>query len=82
MSGVDNPEITITLRRSDWDLVLRHLVRGMFVDVVDVINAISVQANPQIEAAMRANETSRWPTRWPAVRGRDRIRVCSWRSLR
>jgi hypothetical protein len=50
-----DPEVTIRLRLSQWDVVWAHLLAGIYRDVADVLADISQQADPQIEAATKAS---------------------------
>ncbi len=49
-----DPDITLTLPLSSWSVVMAHLGRGQFCDVVELIKTICEQADPQIEAAKAA----------------------------
>jgi Arc/MetJ-type ribon-helix-helix transcriptional regulator len=46
-----DPEIKITLPLSVWRVVTAHLETGRYCEVSDVLHAIYVQGQPQIEAA-------------------------------
>ncbi len=56
MSGTvpSDPDITLTLPLSTWKVVMAHLGRGQFCDVAEIVEAMGIQADPQIKAAQSA----------------------------
>ena len=51
---ISDPDITITLPLSAWQIVMRCLGQGSFNDVATIVYRISVQGEPQLLAAAQA----------------------------
>lgn len=45
---MDNTEVNLRLTVAQVNMILKHLGNGSYVDVVDIINEIRLQAVPQI----------------------------------
>lgn len=47
-------QVAITLPVKAWSAVLQNLYRAPYSDVVELVNAITSQSDPQIEAAVKS----------------------------
>jgi hypothetical protein len=52
-----DPDVTITLRVSAWEVVMAHLGRGAFCDVATIVRSMCQQAETQIPSAQAAVST-------------------------
>jgi hypothetical protein len=53
-SDVAEPIIVASLNIREWGIVLGHLQCGRYVDVVEVVDLLTCQLRPQIQAAQEA----------------------------
>lgn len=54
----DDPELTITLRLSVWQLVYQHLVAGRYAEVAPVIEEMGRQVGEQAATLAHSAETA------------------------
>jgi hypothetical protein len=48
---MENLELELKLTVTHVNAILKHLAKGAYEEVADVINALHLQAKPQVEAA-------------------------------
>lgn len=53
---MENKQIVLTMTAAQVNIILAHLSNGVFKEVHDLINLITVQGNQQIAAAQKPTE--------------------------
>lgn len=53
---MDEKEVTITLKVSQWNIVMSALGKAPFENVVNVVNDIKVQADAQLNTISQTSE--------------------------